>query len=225
MRLFLADLPVSRGFFILGSISPVFVGAGVGNGCEHCHYHKEEERFTRDCSAGSPCLFLCILEHIYILGDPLYFDVIALHFIMQCQEVEGVATIAPRLEVGKERLWSYIGVERLWVPEFLHPCILDDNEDKLRSLAPHRLVGAAVGALGLVSRFRQCTDNGHGIFIYSRVIVSDMFWFGKLRAIAHCLRYHRPNEADKVVGAFHLVLWDLEEERRQDLSDLREVSV
>ena len=45
-------------------------------------------------------LFLCILEHIYILGGSLYFKVISLHFIMQSQEVEGMATGAPHLDVG-----------------------------------------------------------------------------------------------------------------------------
>ena len=58
---------------------------------------------------------------------------------MQRQEVEGLATSAPRLEFGDERLWRDVGVERLWVPVFSHPCILNDDEDKLRSLAPRRL--------------------------------------------------------------------------------------
>ena len=54
-------------------------------------------------------------------------------------EVEGVANGAPHLEVDEERLWRDVGVERLWVPAFSHPCILNDDEDKLRSLAPRRL--------------------------------------------------------------------------------------
>ena len=60
-----------------------------------------------------PRLFLCIIEHIYILGDPLYFKVIALNLIMKRQEVEGVATGAPHLEVGEERLSRDVGVECL----------------------------------------------------------------------------------------------------------------
>ena len=42
-----------------------------------------------------------VLEHINILGDVLDLEVIALHFIMQLQEVEGVLARAPRLDMGK----------------------------------------------------------------------------------------------------------------------------
>ena len=90
---------------------------------------------------------------------------------MQRQEVKGVATGAPHLEVGEKRLLCDIGVERLWVPEFLHPRILDDGKDKLHSLTPRRLVGATVGALGIVRRFRA--DDGRGIVIYCRIVGSD----------------------------------------------------
>ena len=63
--------------------------------------------------AGSPRLFFCTLGHTYILRDPLYFKVIALNLIMKRQEVEGLATGAPHLEVGEERLSRDVGVERL----------------------------------------------------------------------------------------------------------------
>ena len=63
-------------------ILPVVVGPGVLLSCEHLHAHKQEECFVGNCLAGSPRLLLCILEHINVLGDPLYFDVIALNFFM-----------------------------------------------------------------------------------------------------------------------------------------------
>ena len=40
-----------------------------------------------------------VLEHIDILRDSLDLEVIALHFIMKRQEVEGVPALSPRLEV------------------------------------------------------------------------------------------------------------------------------
>ena len=97
-----------------------------------------------------PAFFLPIQEHINILGDPLYFEVIAPHFIMQLQEVECMTTHAPCLEVGKKRLWRDVGVKHLSVSEFPHPRILNDGEDELRSLSTCCLVGVAVGALGIV---------------------------------------------------------------------------
>ena len=80
---------------------------------------------------------------------------------------------APHLDMGEERLWRDVCVERLYFPEFSHPRILDDGEDKLLSLAPRCLVGAAVGALGLVRRFRARTDKGRSIVIKCRVVGSD----------------------------------------------------
>ena len=163
--------------------------------------------------------------HIYIFGDFLYFEVTALHLVMQCQEVEGVASGAPLLEVEDERLWHDVCLERFWVPEFLHPHILNDGEDTLLILAPRRLVGAAVGTLGLVRRFRVCADNGRGIVIDSRVAGSGACLFSELHAIARCVSCHRPNEADQVVGSLRFVVGDLEEKRCQDLPDSREVGV
>ena len=77
------DISVGPGVLVLVSILPVVVGPGALLSCEHCCARGEEERFVGDCSAGSPRLFLCILEHINILRDLLYFEVIVLHFIMQ----------------------------------------------------------------------------------------------------------------------------------------------
>ena len=154
MRPLVSDLPIGPYFLVLGLILPVVIGPGVSLSCEHCRACKEEESFVGDCSAGLPHLFLCILKHINIIGDTLYFEVISLHLIMQQQEVEGMSTCAPHLEVGEKRLWCDVGVKILHVPEFPHPRILDDGEDELSSLLPRRLVGAAVGALGFVRSFR-----------------------------------------------------------------------
>ena len=97
VRPLVTGLPVGPCFLFLGLILLVVVGNRVSISCEHCRACEEEERFVGDCAAGSPHLLLCILEHINILGNPLYFEAIALHFIMQRQEVEGMATCAPRL--------------------------------------------------------------------------------------------------------------------------------
>ena len=136
-----------------------------------------------------------------------------------------MAAGSPRLEAGKERLWHDVCVECFWVPELSYPSILDDVEDKLRSLVAHRLVGAVVVALGLVRRFRARADEGNGIVINRRAVGSNTCWFGKLRSIAHCVSCHRLNEADPVVGSLRFVVGDLEEELLQELPDSREVGV
>ena len=144
---------------------------------------------------------------------------------MQRQEVESGTNGSPCLEVGEEGLWSNVGVERLRVPEFVHPHIIDDGKDKLRSLAPRLFVGAAVGALGLVCRFWAHAANGRCIVIDCHAVVSDPCWFSELCAIARCVRCHRTNEADQVLGAIRLVVGHLEEERCQDLLNSSEVSI
>ena len=53
---------------------------------------------------------LCVLEHIDILEDDLDLEVVALHFVMQRQEVEGITAGAPHLEVCKEVFWADLGV-------------------------------------------------------------------------------------------------------------------
>ena len=169
-------------------ILPVVVGPGVLLSCEHLHAHKQEECFVGNCLAGSTRLLLCILEHINLLGDPLYFGVIALNFFMQRQEVEGMSTYAPHLGVGKKRLWCDVGVKHLCVSEFLHPRILDDGEYELRSLLPHRLVGSAVGVLGFLCQLYARADNGRGIVIDRCIVGANLCRFGEFRVIANCVR-------------------------------------
>ena len=175
--------------------------------------------------AGLPHLLLCILEHINILGYFLYFVVIALHLIMQCQEVEGMATCVTQLEMGEQRLWRDVSVKSLCVLEFLHPRVFDDGKDELRSLSPRRIVCAAIGSLGFVCCFHAHTDNGRGIVIDRSVVSANSCGFDEFRAVMRCVRCHRPNEANEVVCVSHFFVQDLEEDQHHDLPDSREVGV
>ena len=74
-------------------------------------------------------MLLGVLEHIYILGDSLNLEVIALHFVMQRQKVEGVPACAFCLYVREEVLQCDVGVYCLYVLELADPCISDDGED------------------------------------------------------------------------------------------------
>ena len=55
-------------------------------------------------------MLLGVLEHIDIIGDALDIEALALHFVMQLQEVEGVPAGSPRLEVCKKVFWADLGV-------------------------------------------------------------------------------------------------------------------
>ena len=113
----------------------------------------------------------------------------------------------PRLEGGKKRLWR------------------DTNNDELCCLSMRRIVGAAVGSLGFVRRFRACTYNSGGIVVNYYVVGDNSCGFNKFCALACCVRFHWPNETYEVVCSSCFVIRDLEEERRHDLPNLCEVGV
>ena len=209
----------------LGFILPVIVGTWLSLSFEYLCAREEEESFVGNFAAGSPRLLLCILEHINILGDPIYFKVIALHLIIQYQEVEGMETCAPHLEVGKKRLWRDVSVKILRVLEFPHPRVSDNGKDELCSLLPLRLVGATVGSLGFVLCFRAHTYNKRGIVVDRCIVIAHSCGFEEFRAVARCVRCHRSNEADEVVCASRFVVRDFKEERHHNLPDSCEVGV
>ena len=136
-----------------------------------------------------------------------------------------MVTCASHLEVGEKRLWCGVGLKRISVSDFLHPRILDNGKDELQCLLPRRLVGAAVGAICLVHRFRARAEDRRDIVIDRHVVGANACGFRELRAIARCVRCHRPNEADEVAGSSRFVIQDLEEERRHDLPYSSEVGV
>ena len=57
------------------------------------HYgvsRTEEEGIHRYGVARSIGLFLQILERVDIIGDALHLQMIVLHFVLQCQHIEGM---------------------------------------------------------------------------------------------------------------------------------------
>ena len=109
----------------LVDLRPVFSGIvcpGEALTCEHSRRGEEEECFVGDGASRPAGLPLGVLEHVYVLGDALDLQMIALHFIMQRKEVQGVSDGAPRLEVGQEIPRVYFSVESLGVPELADPC-------------------------------------------------------------------------------------------------------
>ena len=110
-------------------------------------------------------MLLGVLKHIFILGDSLDLEVIALHFFMQRQKVKGVMARAPRLEVRKEVLRRDFSVERFGIPELSDPCVGDNGEDELCRLPSHCLVRCAVFALRFMRRFCARVNDGRSIVI------------------------------------------------------------
>ena len=112
-----------------------------------------------------PYLLLGVLKHIYILGDALDLEVIALHFVVHRENVEGVTARAPCLEVRKEGMWGDFSVGSLGIPEFLDPCVCNYSEDELCRLPPRCLVTCADGALRFMCRFCARADDDRIVFV------------------------------------------------------------
>ena len=110
-------------------------------------------------------MLLGVLENIYILGDVLNLEVIALHFVVQSQKFEGVTARAPRLDLRKEVLWRYFIVERLGIPDLSDPCVGDDGEDEFCRLLSRCIVRRAVCALRFMRRFCARADDGRSVVV------------------------------------------------------------
>ena len=99
MGLLVGHLPLHPGLVPFRALFPIVVSARKSLYCEHLRGGKRSKVFFGDCLPHSSGLPLGVLKHINILGDALDLEVIALHFIMQRQEVEGVPACEPRLEM------------------------------------------------------------------------------------------------------------------------------
>ena len=71
---------------------------------------KNEQGLVGYCSSCPTGLPLGVLEHVNVLGDSPDLKVVALHFVMQLKEPEGVPAGAPRLEVCKDILGCDLGI-------------------------------------------------------------------------------------------------------------------
>ena len=98
---FVRRLPFGPRFVGLSAIFPVAVCPRQYFRGENRSRHEEKESFVCNRSIGSPRLLLGVLEHIYILGDSLNFEVVALHFVVQRHKAKGVMTHAYLLKVRK----------------------------------------------------------------------------------------------------------------------------
>ena len=155
----------------------------------------------------------------------LDLEVVALHFIMQRQEVEGLPAGSPHLEVGKYVLGGNLGVERVEVLQFANSGVCDDGEHKLCCLPSRRFIRSAIGALCFVYRFGARTDNDRSVVVNVCIVGPESCWLGERLNVASDVSGFQTNKADEVVDRSSCVIRDLKEERSDGLSKSREVGV
>ena len=217
--------PLGPGLVPLRALFPIIIYARKALTCEHGRTCKKEQGSVGDCSTRPSGFPLHVLEHVYLIGDALNLKVVALHFIMQRQEVEGVPAGAPHLEVGKDVLGDNLSVEQVGVSQFANPGVGDDVEHELCCLLSRRFIRSAIGALCFVCRFGARTDNGRGDVVNVCIVGPDSFRLGECLVVASNLSSFRPNKANEVVDRTRFVIQDLKEEKSDGLSKSREVGV
>ena len=87
-------LPGGPILFVLTLVLPAFVSLGETLRRYHVVSRNEEEgvrRYGVDRSFG---LFLRILKRVDVLGDALHFQMVVLHFVFQCQHIDGMEATA-----------------------------------------------------------------------------------------------------------------------------------
>ena len=134
---------------------------------------------------------------------------IALHFVMQREEVKGVPAGAPCLKVSKEVSRVDLGVSCFWVPELPGPCVPDDGKHKPCCLSSRGVISTAVCVPCLVCRLEAYLDDGCGVVVYLEVVCPNPRGFGEGFAIALEIRGLRPDNPDQVVHPARFVVWDL----------------
>ena len=82
-------------------VLPGIVGPGEPLICEHRRGGEKQEGIVVNGASHPTGLPLGVLKHINTLGDALDLQMIALHFVMQREEVKGVSAGAPCLKVSK----------------------------------------------------------------------------------------------------------------------------
>ena len=90
--------PLGLGLVSLRALLRIIIGVRKALTCEHVRSLKKEQGLVGNRSSCPAILPLYVLEHVYVLGDSLDLEMVALHFVIQL-EVEGVPAGAPCLEV------------------------------------------------------------------------------------------------------------------------------
>ena len=150
---------------------------------------------------------------------------VALYFVMQRQEVEGVPADAPHLEVGEYFRGRNLSVYQVGVSQFADPGVGNDGEQELCCLLSRCFICSMIGALCLVCRFIARTDDGRNVVVNVCIVSPDSCGIGERLSVARNVSSLRPNKVDDVVDSTRFVIQDLKEDRSDGLSKSCEVGV
>ena len=144
MGLLVSQFPRGLRLVSLGLVFPVVICSWEALVSQHWRAGEKEEGVVRDGTDRSAGLPLGVLEHINILGDDLNLKMVALHLVVQRQEVEGVPAGAPYFQVCEQVFWADLGVNGIGVLKFSDPCVRNDSEHELCRLPSRGFKGGAV---------------------------------------------------------------------------------
>ncbi len=123
-----------------------------------------------DGHARPLCLFLGVLQHDDVLGDPIRLHIVLMHVGVEGDHVNGVEPTAVGVEEGDDLEGRHLCVKGVGILEVVVPDLVDSLAKEFGGPSLSRLVTGIVVKAGLMGRFR--TDaNDHGGIVGNAAVI------------------------------------------------------
>ncbi len=132
-------------------------------GCEdgrQSHHHKFD---VGNGHARPLCLFLRVLQHVYVLGNAVRLDVKLMHVGAEGNHVDGMKSPAVGIEEGDNFKGQHLRVEGVGVLEVFEPDLVDGFAEKFGGPTLRCLVAGIVIKAGFVGCFCLNVNNRGGV--------------------------------------------------------------
>ena len=127
------------------------------------------EGYVGDGELRPFCLFMGLLEHIYVLRDACCITVVGENLGGDINNVERMETAVMKLDMIHERLGGDAGVDGIGMPELADPCVLNSVDYEGTTAAFVSFVQLEIMPQIFLNSIEEGADNGSGIVGDGRV--------------------------------------------------------
>ena len=107
--------------------NPIFVGKLLNS--DHVFGRHDVWYHSSDGVVGSLVFLLGIPELVDAIRDYLEFDMVTLHLVLQCEDIEGMFPITRCLELNEKLPLSNYGAVGIVPLDFAEPYVFNNDED------------------------------------------------------------------------------------------------
>ena len=179
---------------------------------EHGVGSNDDEHHIYDGVVGPLGFGLEILKYVDELGYSLVLEMLMLHIILQCEDVEGMNPTTIQLEVDEKFYCDNQGVVGLVPLDFADPRVFNNAEDEFNRFAFRAFISCEVADAGLVN---GVLPRSHWfLFVFPNGRIGDGGFLGEgerggvIRHVGHQIL----NESDKLMDGVLLVVRNDEED-------------